>query len=547
MYLKKSHNRKTGRTQLFIVEAYRDNEKRPKAKVIKTLGYLDVLEKQYDDPIKYFSDMAREMTAKRKKDLSDILGSADHECDGRLEFPERINFGFAALLKLCSILKLTEFLSEFNRSTKSDYHNSTMLTINICGRLLFDFSEPDALRSLARLFGGLKFTTADFYRAVDLISKQSREIAKIMSCGLSSFYSFDKYRLFLLSELTPYKFAFRSDPFADDFFGRYSCKSCYGLITDGNGLPFDFRFLKKRLRDTDPVDMLHLDKPLPEDHENLKTLIVSGNIHEERESVIRRIILNGHGYLLGFPLSYADEDLKKWALDKKDYSTDLRSGCMHISDTNRPASVTAFAEDIRNGRFSFKERVVEKIIENNGSRHFYSEKQIIIYSPTYADMERNHTSMTGPDSVSGYSFEGYAVIVTSETGLDLLKAGEIFSYYEEMTYFFDFYGNMDTRPSAKTGLNNHRAMDENSEFLLNLMSFTLIKLLSRMTDTGYSLSDMIESLKKCEYIHVRDDIYILAYSDSLLSKLGQSLHLDLTKKFRNFNEIKKLIRSLAVT
>ena len=116
-----------------------------------------------------------------------------------------------------------------------------------------------------------------------------------------------------------------------------------------------------------------------------------------------------------------------------------------------------------------------------------------------------------------------------------------------MTYFFDFYGNMDTRPSAKTGLNNHRAMDENSEFLLNLMSFTLIKLLSRMTDTGYSLSDMIESLKKCEYIHVRDDIYILAYSDSLLSKLGQSLHLDLTKKFRNFNEIKKLIRSLAVT
>ena len=547
MYLKKSHNRKTGRTQLFIVEAYRDNEKKPKAKVIKTLGYLDVLEKQYDDPIAYFSDMAREMTAKRKKDLSDILGSAGHECDGRLEFPERINFGFAALLKLCCILKLNEFLSELNRSTKSDYHNSTMLTINICGRLLFDFSDPDSLRSLAWMLGGLRFTKSDFYRAVDLISKQSREIAKIMSFGLSSFYRFDKYRFFLLSELAPYRFAFRSEPFADDFFGRYSGKGCYGLITDHTGLPSDFRFLKKRLCDTDPVDMLHSDKQLPEDHENLKTLIVSGSIHEDREGVVRRIIHAGYGYLLGFPLSYADEDLKKWALEDGAYSSDLPSNLIHISETNRPASVTAFAEDIRNGRFLFKERVVEKDIENDGSRHFYSEKQIIIYSPTYADMERNHTSMTGPNSVSGYSFEGYAVIVTSETGLDLLKAGEIFSYYEEMTYFFDFYGNMDTRPSAKTGLNNHRAMDENSEFLLNLMSFTLIKLLSRMTDTGYSLSDMIESLKKCEYIHVRDDIYMLAYSDSLLSKLGESLHLDLTKKFRNFHEIKKLIRSLAVT
>ena len=547
MYLKKSHNRKTGRTQLFIVEAYRDNEKKPKAKVIKTLGYLDVLEKQYDDPIAYFSDMAREMTAKRKKDLSDILGSAGHEYDGSLEFPERINFGFAALLKLCSILKLNEFLSEFNRSTKSDYHNSTMLTINICGRLLFDFSDPDSLRSLAWMLGGLRFTKSDFYRAVDLISKQSREIAKIMSFGLSSFYRFDKYRLFLLSELAPYRFAFRSEPFADDFFGRNSGKGCYGLITDDTGLPSDFRFLKKRLCDTDPVDMLHSDKPLPEDHENLKTLIVSGSIHENREGVVRRIIHAGYGYLLGFPLSHADEGLKKWALEDEAYSSDLPSDLIHIRETNRPASVTAFAEDIKNGRFLFKERVVEKDIENDGSRHFYKEKQIIIYSPTYADMERNHIPAAGSDAVYRYPYQGYAVIVTSETGLDLLKAGEIFSYYEEMTYFFDFYGNMDTRNSGRSGLNNHRIMYENSEFLLNLMSFTLLKLLSRMTDTGYSLSDMIESLKKCEYIHVRDDIYMLAYSDSLLSKLGESLHLDLTKKFRNFNEIKKLIRSLAVT
>lgn len=547
MYLKKSYNRKTGRTQLFIVEAYRDNEKRPKAKVIKTLGYLDVLKKQYDDPIKYFSDMAKEMTAERKRDFSEILGSADNECDGGFEFPERINFGFAVLLKLCSILKLNEFLSEFNRSTKSDYHNSTMLTINICGRLLFDFSDPDALRPLAWMLGSLRFTKADFYRAVDLISKHSREIAGIMSYGLSAFYRFDKYRLFLLSELAPRRFSFRSEPFADDFFGRYSGKGCYGLITDETGLPSDFRFLKRRLSDTDPVDMLHLDEPLPEDHKNLKTLIVSGSMHEDRENAVRRIIHEGYGYLLGFPLSYADKELKKWALDKKDYSTDLLSGCMHISETSRPASVKSFAEDIKNGRFSFKERVIEKIIENDGSRHFYREKQIIIYAPNYTDIERHHTSTTDSCAVSGYSYEGYAVIVTSETGLDLLKAGEIFSYYEEMTHFFDFYSNIDTGPSSKSGFNNHRAMDEKAEFLLNLMSFTLIKLLTRIGDTGYSLSDMIESLKKCEYIHVRDDIYMLAYSDSLLSKLGQGLHLDLTKKFRDFNEIKQLISGLAVT
>src|SRR5690554_6081398 len=75
MYLKKTYRKESGRTYLVIAQKYRD----PKTKVstdrtIKSLGYLDELEKEYDDPIAYFKEVARKMTeeekAKRKLTLS---------------------------------------------------------------------------------------------------------------------------------------------------------------------------------------------------------------------------------------------------------------------------------------------------------------------------------------------------------------------------------------------------------------------------------------------------------------------------------------------
>jgi len=53
---KKVKNKKTGRIYLSIAQSYRDNSsKYPKAATIKSLGYLDELEKKYDDPINYFN------------------------------------------------------------------------------------------------------------------------------------------------------------------------------------------------------------------------------------------------------------------------------------------------------------------------------------------------------------------------------------------------------------------------------------------------------------------------------------------------------------
>ena len=66
MYLKIANNTKTGRTYLSIVHGYHDTvSKLSRTRTIKSIGYLDELQKQYDDPITHFKSLAAKMDKER--------------------------------------------------------------------------------------------------------------------------------------------------------------------------------------------------------------------------------------------------------------------------------------------------------------------------------------------------------------------------------------------------------------------------------------------------------------------------------------------------
>ena len=72
MYFKKSKNSKTGRTYLYIADGFHDREKGyTKTITVQSLEYLDVLEKQYDDPVAHFTEVVKRMNEEKKeKNLS---------------------------------------------------------------------------------------------------------------------------------------------------------------------------------------------------------------------------------------------------------------------------------------------------------------------------------------------------------------------------------------------------------------------------------------------------------------------------------------------
>ena len=62
MYLRKS-KKPNGRTYLTIVQGYRDAGGKNRARTVKSLGYVDALEAEFDDPVAHFEEECRRMTA----------------------------------------------------------------------------------------------------------------------------------------------------------------------------------------------------------------------------------------------------------------------------------------------------------------------------------------------------------------------------------------------------------------------------------------------------------------------------------------------------
>lgn len=61
-------SRTGGRKYLSIVHGYRDENGKVRKKTIRSLGYLDELEKEYEDPIAHFKAVAKEMDTQRKQE-----------------------------------------------------------------------------------------------------------------------------------------------------------------------------------------------------------------------------------------------------------------------------------------------------------------------------------------------------------------------------------------------------------------------------------------------------------------------------------------------
>ena len=72
MYLRKTKQR-NGRIYLAILHGYRDENGVTRNKTIKSLGYLDELEKEFDDPIAHFKAECERMNEEAKQKNASVM------------------------------------------------------------------------------------------------------------------------------------------------------------------------------------------------------------------------------------------------------------------------------------------------------------------------------------------------------------------------------------------------------------------------------------------------------------------------------------------
>ena len=126
-----------GRKYLAIVRGYRDPEtKKVKHKSVKSIGYLDELEKQYPDPVAHFKQMAAEMTKQEAEAMLPAVITLIR--DERLEHrtSNRKNIGYAGLSAIYHELGLDVFFNNRARTLKAGYSVNAIMKLLVYSRIL---------------------------------------------------------------------------------------------------------------------------------------------------------------------------------------------------------------------------------------------------------------------------------------------------------------------------------------------------------------------------------------------------------------------------
>ena len=99
MYLRKSNSH--GKIYLSFVQGYVDEFGKVKQKIIKKLGYLDDLVKEYDDPISHFKSIAKNYSSDNITDYT--LKNIDSK---KVDINDKVkNLGCVILKKIKKYLK----------------------------------------------------------------------------------------------------------------------------------------------------------------------------------------------------------------------------------------------------------------------------------------------------------------------------------------------------------------------------------------------------------------------------------------------------------
>lgn len=147
MYLKKITKKNPDRIYLIIAESYRDKEtKKSKSRTIQSLGFLDELEKNFENPIAHFTKIVKEMNDEISLKNAPLQISYDTQEKLIIGTNNRKNFGYAAFSSIYHTLEIDKFLINRQRSTKIEASTNNIMKLLVFSRLLNPCSKRKLLR-----------------------------------------------------------------------------------------------------------------------------------------------------------------------------------------------------------------------------------------------------------------------------------------------------------------------------------------------------------------------------------------------------------------
>ncbi len=566
--------RKNGRIYLYIEKSYRDAiSRKPRKKIIESLGYLDELEKEFPDTISHFKEVARKMTEEennnRRIQLQINMNETLSEDDRGTK-----NLGYAVPLSVYHELGIDVFIRNRSRSKSFQFNANSIMTLLVISRLLSPGSKKKAYENKNRYFERFNFSLDDVYRALTYFDEISGEFQRFMYESVRAKYGTDTSVIYY--DVTNYYFEVSKQ---DDLRRYGKAKQNrkkpivqMGLAMDKEGIPIHYELF--------PGNRL--------DKQTFRSII--GEVRRNYGTV-RVIVVADMGIITGDNIYYLTGNKPEKPQNGYVFSFSVRGGAKAFQNyvleesnyTDRMGNQPKEDADFKvKSRVTYRDINVTMANGKTKTKTVY-EKQVIFWSRKYLQKARaeraevmakaelliadpkkfnkatsygaaayinnlEYDKQTGEILETGKSlnlnikkiedeekFDGYYSIVTSELNMTIDEIIDTYRGLWEIEETFKITkSDLESRPVY--------VRDEehiNAHFLTCFIALTILRLIQKKTHKKYSSEKIIDCLNKIECMHEYENLYLFNYRDNISNTLGTAFDIDFTKKRLQLAEIKK--------
>lgn len=414
IFLKKSKF-KNGRTFLSIVNGYYDPiSKNSKQKTIEKIGFLDDLEKKYNDPINFFANKAKQLNDENAKkqiitkhiDLNEELSTNDN----------KYNIGYIFLKYLYTELGLDTFFANKQKKVNVSYNFNKIFSLLVFSRILFPGSKKETFNNRQIFFEPFnKFELHDIYRALDYFASYKEDIETLLWKSTKDTYGRDVSRTYY--DCTNYYFEINyNDEDLVDEEGNVIEKGYrkrgpeknhrpdpiveLGLLMDATDIPLAYDLFPGN--ESEKLSLRPIVKRTKSKFGIQRTVVVADRGLNTSDNIYflagKNNKKNSDGYIYGQSVRGADAEFKAWVLNQKDYIDDPiydKDGnpvMFRSMKFNKDGKLIGYEK--KQAYFKHKSRIYPKeiTIKRDGKRNTKvrtDQKQMVYYSKKYADKQKH--------------------------------------------------------------------------------------------------------------------------------------------------------------
>lgn len=592
LFIKKAKY-KNGKTYCSIVDGYRTNGKVVQ-KVIKKYGYLEDLQNEYADPIKFLNDELNKLKEEFKTTVTatfkmNELNTFDNDT---------FNIGYAYLKKIFLSLGIVDVLKNKQYSSNIEYSLSKACELLTYSRIINPGSIKYTYEHKDEFFEPFDLSLDDLYRSLSPLLSCKEDLFKTIWNNTKDKYNRDASTSYYDCTNYYFEIEYDDDDLKDDD-GNIIKKGLrkrgpeknhrpdpiveMGLLMDKTGFPISYNVFSGNTSEKETL--VPEVKSIKRRHNIDKVIVVADRGLNCSDNMIKLAGIdldknNRDGYVYGQSVRGADKEFKEWVLQDS-YIID------RIKDDNGKEIVFKHKSRIYPKKMYVTRN--DKGLTKKGNKRkqciTVDQKQMVYYSQKYADKQKrdrqmviekakdliknpgNYTratsygaagyinnikfnSKTG-EVVDGSSlslnedkikeeekFDGYYSIVTSEENLNDLELRNIYRGLSKIEETFKV-----TKSEFKTRPINVRLEDHiNAHFLICFISLVIIRILQAETNHKYSLKQLLEKIKKFKCTHTTGNLYKFIDYKPEIQYLNRKLHLNLDLKYDTRQNIKKILR-----